>query len=60
MEQLAKDMKGVAINLDDILVTSDNVDDHFNNLKALLTHLNEKGLRCRLEKCTFAQPMMEY
>ena len=60
MEQLTKDMKGVVAYLDDILVSGDNADNHFNNLKALLTRLNEKGLRCRLAKCTFAQPMVEY
>ena len=60
MEQLTKDMKGVAVYLDDILASGDNTDDHFNNLKALLTTVNEKGLRCRLEKCTFVQPMVEY
>ena len=60
MEQLTKDMKGVVVYLDDILVSGDNADDHFNNLKALLTRLNEKGLRCRREKCTLAQPMVEY
>ena len=60
MEQLTSDLKGVAIYLDDILVSGDNAEDHLSNLKALLKRLNEKGLRCRLEKCVFAQPTVEY
>ena len=35
-------------------------DDHLSNLRRLLQKLDEKGLRCRLEKCTFAQPYAEY
>ena len=60
MEQLTSDLKGVAVYLDDILISGDNAEDHLNNLRALLTRLQEKGLRCRLEKCVFAQPVVEY
>ena len=58
MEQLTTDLKGVAVYLDDILVSGDNAQDHLENLRALFQRLYDKGLRCRLEKCQFAQPVV--
>jgi len=60
MEQLTSDLKGVAVYLDDLLVSGDTAEEHLQNLKALLKRLDEKGLRCRREKCVFAQPVVEY
>lgn len=60
MEQLTSDLKGVAVYLDDLLVSGDNAQEHLQNLRALLKRLDEKGLRCRREKCVFAQPVVEY
>ena len=60
MEQLTADLSGVAVYLDDILVSGKDADDHVSNLKALLRRLDEKGLRVRLEKCEFAQPFVHY
>ena len=60
MFQLTNDLKGVAVYLDDILVSGATAEDHLQNLRALLQRLQDKGLRCRLEKCIFAQPSVEY
>ena len=60
MDQLTKDLPGVAVYLDDILVSGCDAKDHMNNLKRLLQRLQEKGLRCKIEKCQFAQPWVEY
>ncbi len=60
MEQMTKDLPGVAVYLDDILVSGSSAKDHLTNLRRLLQRLEEKGLRCRLAKCTFAQPSIEY
>ncbi|KFD66941.1 hypothetical protein M514_20807 [Trichuris suis] len=49
MEQLTSDLRGVAVYLDDILVSGNNAEEHIQNLRALLERLNEKGLRCKLE-----------
>ena len=46
--------------MDDILVSGTTTVEHLQNLKSLLKHLEEMGLRCRLEKCLFAQPSVEY
>jgi hypothetical protein len=60
MDQLTQDLPGVAVYLDDILVSGANAEDHVQNLKRLLQRLQEKGLRCRPEKCQFAEPWVEY
>jgi transposase InsO family protein len=60
MEKLTKDLPGVAVYLDDILVSGKDAEDHLTNLRRLLTRLHENGLRCRQEKCSFAQASVEY
>ena len=60
MHMLTSDLKGVAVYMDDILVSGTMAVEHLQNLKSLLKRLEEKGLRCRLEKCLFAQPSVEY
>ena len=60
MEQLACDLQGVAVYLDDILVSGESAADHLQNLKQLLQRLEKHGLRCRLEKCSFAQSSVVY
>ena len=60
MDQLTHDLPGVAVYLDDILVSGATAREHLENLRGLLKRRNDKGLRCRLEKCSFAQPYVEY
>ena len=60
MDMLTSDLKGVAVYMDDILFSGTTTAEHLENLKSLLKRLEEKGLRCRLEKCLFAQPSVEY
>eukprot|EP00731_Ephydatia_muelleri_P006745 Em0003g993a len=60
MDQLTSDLRGVAVYIDDILVSGTTASEHLQNLRALLHRLENKGLRCRLEKCVFAQPSVEY
>lgn len=60
MEQLTRDIPGVAVYLDDLLVSGTTAEDHLKNLRLLLARLQEKGLRCRLEKCEFAETSVEY
>ena len=60
MEKTTRDQTGVAVYLDDILVSACNAVDHLESFRALLQRLQDKGLLCKLEKCTFAQPSVEY
>eukprot|EP00731_Ephydatia_muelleri_P000958 Em0001g958a len=58
-DQLTSDLKGVAVYVD-ILVSGASAAEHLDNLHALLQRLQDKGLRCRKEKCLFAQASIEY
>ena len=60
MNQLTSDLTGVAVYLDDILISGTAAEDHFNNLQQLLKRLNDKGLRCRIEKCVFTEDSVTY
>ena len=60
MENLTSDIPGVAVLQDNMLVSGQDANDHLGNLKGLLTHLNDKGLRCRRDNCQFTQPSWEY
>ena len=60
MERLIRDLCGVALPMDDILVIGNNEQDHLENLSALFERLHEKGQQCKLEECIFAQPIVEY
>ena len=60
MDELTRDLPGVAVYLDDILVSGTTVEEHFRNLQHLLKRLENKSLRCRKSKCLFAQPRIEY
>jgi len=60
MEQLTQDLQGVAIYLDDILISGMTAEDHLKNLRALLQRLQDHGMRCRPEKCSFAEAEVEY
>ena len=51
MDKLTSDLQGVAVYMDDILVSGATASEHLQNLRSLLKRLEEKGLRCRLEKC---------
>ena len=60
MENLTSDLPGVAVFQDDMLLSGKDAKDHLRNLECVLTRLNDKGLRCRREKCFFALPSVEY
>ena len=55
LNQLTSDLSGVAVYMDEILISEKTAEDHLNNLRRLLNRLNDRGLRCRIEKCVFAQ-----
>ena len=60
MNQLTSDLPGVAVFLYDILISEKTAEDHLNNLRRLLKRLNDRGLRCRIQKCVFAQDSVTY
>jgi len=60
IDEITSDLPGVAVYLDDIFCSGATAEAHLQNLRRLLERLRDKGLRCRLEKCTFAQPQVVY
>ena len=60
MDKLTSDLQGVAVYMDDLLVSGADAQQHLRNLRALLQRLQDKGLRCNLAKCVFAQSSVEY
>ena len=60
MESLTCDLPGVAVFQDDMLVSGKDSKSHLSNLRGLLKRLHDKGLRCRRDKCKFAQHSVEY
>ncbi|KAK3754202.1 hypothetical protein RRG08_028167 [Elysia crispata] len=60
MDQLSHDLPGVAVYIDDCLVSGTDADSHLQNLRRLLQRLEENGLRCRMEKCEFGKSFVEY
>ena len=52
--------KASPTNQDDIVISGKTVEDHLNNLRHLLVRLNDRRLRCRIQKCVFAQDSVTY
>ena len=60
MENLLRGIPRVIVYIDDILITGDNEEEHLSTLNAVLTRLQESGLRLKRGKCTFLAPSVEY
>ena len=60
METLLRGLHGVSNYIDDILVTGSTLEEHLQNLDAVLTRLEEARLRLNLKKCSFLQPSLVY
>ena len=56
MDSLLADIPQTAVFLDDVLVTGNSEEEHLANLNAVLTRLENGGLRLRKEKCMFFAP----
>ena len=48
------------VNIDDILVSGKNDDEHFRNLELVLQKLTELSLTLNVKKCKFFQKSVEY
>ena len=60
MENLLRDIKGVAVYLDDILVTGATTEEHLRNLAAVLARLQAAGLRLNKSKWFFLRYRIVY
>ena len=60
MESILHGLPGVSVYIDDILITGKSIEKHLENLEAVLTRLEETGLRLKRDKCAFLLPTVEY
>lgn len=60
MDQVLQGLPNVHCYLDDILVSGQDRAQHLKNLDAVLTRLEEFGLRVQKEKCEFFKESLEY
>ncbi|TLY46627.1 MAG: DDE-type integrase/transposase/recombinase, partial [Gammaproteobacteria bacterium] len=60
IEQCLQGLSGIAVFLDDILVTAENDQQHYEKLREVCTRLKEFGLTVRKDKCTFFAQKVEY
>ena len=60
MENLLKDIPGVVVYLDDILITGKTDNEHLATLEEVLQRLAAAGLHLKREKCTFLVPSVTY
>lgn len=60
METLLRGIAGVAVYLDDILITGQSEKEHDVNLQAVLSKLSSAGLRLKKDKCVFRVPSVSY
>lgn len=60
MSNLLSGVKGVAVFLDDLLVTGSTPEEHLENLRQVLNRLKEAGLKLKKGKCEFMASSVEY
>lgn len=60
LEQLIKDIPGVLVYLDDILITGRNAQEHKSRLHEVLNRLQKAGFRLQTDKCKFHTTTVKY
>ena len=60
METLLRGLKGVSVYMDDILVTGATIEEHLQNLEAVLDRLEKAGLRLNKTKCSFLASRIDF
>ena len=60
LENILQGLLGMLVYIDDILVTEKTRVDHNAKLEAMLTRLEEAGIRLKCEKFCFAMPSVKF
>ena len=60
MENILKDIPGVVVRVDDILITGRTDEEHVENLEKVLQKLQSKGLKLKESKIQFMMNEVEY
>ena len=56
MDKSLSGISGVNVRVDDILITGNNDNEHWNNLENVIQRLSRAGLTVKPSKCFFLQP----
>lgn len=59
-ENVLRDLKGVAVYIDDIFITGKTEKEHLSNLRAVLTQLKEAGFKLNIDKCEFFRDNLHF
>ena len=60
MESLLSGIPGVAVYIDDILITGKTEKDHLAALEEVQKTLSNAGLRLKKNNCIFLEPSVDY
>ncbi|GFS78721.1 hypothetical protein TNCV_3148891 [Trichonephila clavipes] len=60
IDEVTRGLKGVYAFIDDILIASQNVQEHTTNLRALFERLDYYGLTIKPSKCTFGVDCLKF
>ena len=60
MHQVLGDMKNVFVYLDDIIIFSQTITEHFQILEEVLDRLDSAGFKIKLRKCQFLMKQLEF
>ena len=60
METVLQGLPSVFVYIDDILVTGPNLDEHLQNLEAVLSRLHKYGFWLKCETCAFLLPSVDF
>lgn len=55
IDEILRDLDFCFVYLDDILIASENEQEHLQHLRTLLQRLNEYGIVINLDKCVLEQ-----
>uniref|UniRef100_A0A5S6QLW0 RNA-directed DNA polymerase n=1 Tax=Trichuris muris TaxID=70415 RepID=A0A5S6QLW0_TRIMR len=60
MEQILAGLGGVAVYIDDIIVSNSSYGEHLDRLRAVFLRLRQSGIRVHRDKCKFLQRSVNY
>src|SRR5450830_2183464 len=60
MDQVLNGLEFCFVYLDDVLVASDDEEQHICDLKEVMERFTKQGLTLNLEKCRFGKPEVEF
>ena len=60
MDQMINSLQGVAVFLDDIIISGRTEEEHWANFERVIGAMADLGFRIQMEKCSWMQPKCDY